>query len=65
MPNATSCPMSENLNSDIFLRIMKLPADLRRDVLEFLGQSSLTEEDMDTLLLQIEQDHAAPIRQFG
>ena len=57
--------MSENLNSDIFLRIMKLPADLRRDVLEFLGQSSLTEEDMDTLLLQIEQDHAAPIRQFG
>lgn len=53
------------LTSDIFLRIMKLPADRRRDVLELLGQSSLTEEDMNTLLLRIEEDHTTPLRQFG
>ncbi|MFO7919765.1 MAG: hypothetical protein R6U99_02950 [Nioella sp.] len=44
---------------------MKLPADRRRDLLEFLGQSTLSEKDLEDLLSRIEEDHTVPIRQFG
>jgi len=57
--------MSDQFSAPIFLRIMKLPADRRRDLLEFLGQSTLSEQDLEDLLSRIERAPSVPIRQFG
>jgi hypothetical protein len=42
--------MPERINPHIFARIMELPGPIRRDILEFMGQTPVCERELERLV---------------
>ena len=57
--------MPEKLNSAIFLRIMRLPERERADLLEFLGQTQLPQQELDLLITRFERKEITTLFKTG
>jgi hypothetical protein len=42
--------MAEKVNPHLFARIMGLPGPIRRDILEFMGQTPVCERELERLI---------------
>ena len=45
--------MAEKVNPHIFARIMGLPGPIRRDILEFMGQTPVCERELERLVADV------------
>lgn len=57
--------MPEKLSSAIFLRIMRLPERERADLLEFLGQTQLPQQELDLLITRFERKEITTLFKTG
>ncbi|WP_168193233.1 hypothetical protein [Rhodophyticola sp. CCM32] len=51
--------MSEKINPEIFARLMKLPKPVRDDLLEFLGETPVADEELERLIDAAIKDNQA------
>jgi hypothetical protein len=57
--------MPEKLNSAIFLRIMRLPERERADLLEFLGQTQMSQPELELLISRFERKEITTLFKTG